>query len=406
MAKKQEIAELGEAVYNTIFSIPSFANVHTELLANILPAVENSSLKRLLVMGIGPSGLPYYNVPDNFKGLFKNKQFKAVFLDYSIDILASCFAKYNKTGIIGKKGLNSQIIVSDKNVYNISSILKSTGLYPSIKPKSEFKEKDLENKLTFFQHDLREPLPRVLGSFDVIESSFTLHHVAQYTETLAARLKEVYTVLDKNGLFHLGEGFCDMGYSEKKIKRIGEDIMESLGYPITLIDKRQANYVYKLTFEPGKEPKLEKVCESALDPSNQIIIDADGLAHFPGKFINISSAKKNDNYSLKFPLISPESKEDQDSLIKPVHDFYAPTNKEIAALAPSNKTSPELIQIAVQADLDELHNAERGLAEYYRSEKDALNLLSTAGFNKIIIKRPNDGNKGFKDLVNILCYKS
>ncbi len=57
---KSGIAEIGELVYETIFRAPSFKNVHDELLDNVVPAIEGSDKKRVLVMGIGPSGNPSY----------------------------------------------------------------------------------------------------------------------------------------------------------------------------------------------------------------------------------------------------------------------------------------------------------------------------------------------------------
>ena len=61
--------------------------------------------------------------------------------------------------------------------------------------------------------------------------------------------------------------------------------------------------------------------------------------------------------------------------------------------------------MAVKADLDEKFNALKGLAEYYRSEKEALRLLQDSGFGRIEVKRSNQDGKGFEDLVNILAYK-
>ncbi|MBW2981518.1 class I SAM-dependent methyltransferase [Candidatus Woesearchaeota archaeon] len=391
---KSGIAELGELVYETIFRAPSFKNVHDELLDNVLPAVKGSDKKRVLVMGIGPSGSPYNTVPDKFRNLFKDSRFKLVFLDYSPKILASCFSRYNELRIIGEEGLEAQIIANERDADCIKKKLKKNSYKADIKTEMD----GLEDKLTFFQHDLRDPLPQELGKFDVIESTFTLHHAAQYVGVLADRLKEIYDMLDENGVFHWGTGFCDMSYSEKKVIRIGQEAASIKGYPVVLIDKR-ADYPYKLTFSSDDEVKIEKY-DISLKESEHITIDNKGLVHIPERFLNNSSFFGY--WGASFPLIDENEKEDKAYLLKPVKSFYIPTNIEIARL---RSIDPELVSMAVEADKGEKSKALKGLDEYYRSEGEALELLYSAGFKRVVVKRPNSDGKGFDQLVNILAYK-
>jgi SAM-dependent methyltransferase len=391
---KSGIAELGEQVYEAIFSAPSFKNVHDELLDNILPAIKKSDKKRVLVMGIGPSGSPYNTVPDKFKKLFKGSRFKLVFLDYSPKIIASCFSRYNESRIVSEEGLDAQIIAKEDDVECIRKKIAGRGHRADIKTEIN----GLEGKLTYFQHDLRNPLPKELGKFDIIESTFTLHHAAQYTEILAARLKEIYDMLDKDGVFHWGTGFCDMGYSEKKVIRIGQEAVKNAGYPVVLIDKR-SDYPYKLTFNSNDEAEIEKY-DGSLNEAEHITIDNEGIVHVPERFINDSNFLGYPGSS--FPLIDKDENEDKAHLLKPVRAFYVPTNLEIARL---KSIDPELVSMAVSADKNEKLRALKGLDEYYRSEGEALELLYSAGFKRVVVKRPNSDSKGFDQLVNILAYK-
>ena len=390
---KSGIAELGELVYETIFRAPSFKNVHDELLDNVIPAIKKSDKKRVLVMGIGPSGSPYNTVPDRFKNLFKGDGFKLVFLDYSPKIIASCFSRYNELRVIGEDGLDAQIIAKEKDAECIADKIGERGHKADIKTEMN----GLEGRLTFFQHDLRDPLPEELGKFDVIESTFTLHHAAQYVQTLAARLKEIYDMLDEDGVFHWGTGFCDMSHSEKKVMRIGQEAAKAAGYPVVLIDKR-ADYPYKLTFGSDDEVEIEKY-DGSLEESECVVIDNEGIVHVPRRFI------KNSNflgYEGDFPLIDRDENEDKTHLLKPVKNFYVPTNTEIARL---KSIDPELVRLAAEADNSEKLKALKGLDEFYRSEGEALELLYSAGFKRVVVKRPNSDGRGFDQLVNILAYK-
>jgi SAM-dependent methyltransferase len=390
---KSGIAELGELVYETIFSAPSFKNVHDELLDNVIPAIKGSTPRRVLVMGIGPSGSPYNTVPDRFKRLFQGDGFKLVFLDYSPKIIASCFSRYNELRVIGEEGLDAQIVANEKDADCIAKKIRRNGHKADIKTEMN----GLEGRLTFFQHDLRDPLPQELGKFDVIESTFTLHHAAQYVQTLAGRLKEIYDMLDEDGVFHWGTGFCDMSHSEKKVMRIGQEAAKTAGYPVVLIDKRDC-YPYRLTFTSADEVEIEKY-DGSLNEAEHITIDKKGIVHIPRSFINNLNFL---GYDGDFPLIDQDENEDKAYLLKPVENFYVPTNIEIARL---KSRDPELVRLAVEADKGEKLKALKGLDEYYRSEGEALELLYSAGFKRVVVKRPNLDGRGFDQLVNILAYK-
>jgi hypothetical protein len=403
MEKNNVIAEAGELIYNIIFSAPSLSNVYDELLLTVADKIFFSEKRRLLVMGTGPSGSPYHLVPFKMKKFFKNS--KVVFLDYSPNVIASCFARYNELGIIGDNGLESQVIASDDDFENISKMIKDRGFNADIKPKSELKESDLEGKITFLQHDLRDPIPKELGKFDAVDSTFTLHHVAQYRHVLIDRLNEINcNLLDKRGLFHWGTGLCDMGYSEKKIQKIAENASKAAKTFVTLIDNRQSEYPYEIKsiMEPYSFD-VKKAANSG-DKENQITIDENGIVYVPAKLVKedifMGYARNGDFF--EFPLIDPEKEEDQEALIRHVQEFYIPTNIEISKI---KSYDPEMVKKAVEADRDERINAEKGLREYYLSEEDAFRFLEKAGFEDIRVARPNKDKNAFEGLVNILSYK-
>ena len=403
MEENKMIAEAGELIYNIIFSAPSLSNVYDELLLTVTDNIFFSEKKRMLVMGTGPSGSPYHLVPFKMKKFFKNS--KVVFIDYSPNVIASCFARYNELRIIGDNGLESQVIASDDDFENLSKMIKDKGFNAYIKPKSELKESYLENKITFLQHDLRDPIPEELGKFDAIDSTFTLHHIAQYRQVLIDRLRQInYDLLDKRGLFHWGTGLCDMGYSEKKIHKIGENASKASKTFVTLVDNRQPEYPYEM--QCIMEPYSFGIKKSANsgDKENQVTIDEKGIVYVPAKLVKeekfMGYTKKGDFF--KFPLIDPEKEEDQEALIRPVQEFYIPTNIEISKI---KSYDPEMVKKAVEADRAERLNAEKGLREYYLSEEDALRFLRMAGFEDIRVARPNKDKNAFDGLVNILSYK-
>ncbi len=414
MPKKKDVAEFGEQIYEAIFSIDSFKKLHERLLEGVMSHIEASQDKRLLVIGTGPSGSPYNTIPDKFKNAFKStdsNNYKAVFLDSSLDVMTSCLNRYEKLGIIGGNGLEAQIIAEDADIGYLTKKLEDISTTVDIIPKSEFTEEQLEQKLTFFQHDLRDPIPKKLGKFDAIESSFCLHHAAQYVKTLGERIKDITDLLRQGGIFHWGTGFADMSYSEKKIMAIGKEASRTKAYPIVLVDKRQKEYPYILRFSEGELKSIRKY-ERELPFQKQIVIESNGLVKVPQElaeecnFINHGYAMAGEHYI--FPLINPQNSKDYEGLISHVQAFYRPTGKEIARLKTgeewNDKLDNNLKDAAIKADIDEEENAKKGLVEYYMPKGIVLNLLKQAKFDKIEVEHPNKDN-GFKDLVNIFCYK-
>jgi len=404
--KHRDVANAGGTIYDVIFSAASFVNVHDQLLSLVTDFIGKSPSKRLLVLGPGPLGSPYHRVPETVNSLFAGHESKLVLLDYNPANLAECFIGWHRSGMLDN--LDSQVVVSSEESryaldsngkVNLSEYLRSINVAPEDVIKVN-NPGDLENKVTFMEHDLREPLPN-LGEFDVVDASYALHHIASYVQVLEARVQEVASSLRPNGMFHIGTGFADMSYSEKKIGIIAREIIkENERSSLTVVDSRNPS-VYSVNYGSAGNMGLqgEIVGES-------IAIDSEGYVFVPehlkcdkftsGTHMGISG------YNV-FPLIDPRNEADVKGLIIPVYDFYFPTNVEIANITPHGVVTPELIQEAVTEDRLERHNAERGLVEYYMPESVWIDLLQE--FEKVDIHRPNSNGKGFEELVNIAAYR-
>jgi tRNA (cmo5U34)-methyltransferase len=71
------------------------------------------------------------------------------------------------------------------------------------------------------RHDLDEPLPSSLGSFDVVVSSFAIHHCAP--ERQRALYGEVFGVLEPGGVFVNAE------HVASPTTRLHEDFLSAIG---------------------------------------------------------------------------------------------------------------------------------------------------------------------------------
>ena len=70
-------------------------------------------------------------------------------------------------------------------------------------------------------HDLDQPLPASMGTFDAIVSSFAIHHVSH--ERKRALYEEVY------GLLRAGGVFCNLEHVASPTRRLHERFLARLG---------------------------------------------------------------------------------------------------------------------------------------------------------------------------------
>ena len=81
--------------------------------------------------------------------------------------------------------------------------------------------------ITLIEHDLNDPLPE-LGLFDVILSSFAIHHVSDQRKQSLYR--EIYNMLEPGGLF------CDLEHVASPTRKLAEDFYVALGSTIADAD--------------------------------------------------------------------------------------------------------------------------------------------------------------------------
>ena len=426
MAEHRDVAAAGGSVYDILFSQPSFINVHNELLDAVVPFLEESKERRLLVLGPGPIASPYHRVPEEFRDLFEGRAHKVVLADYNVANLAECFVTFNEFGMFGR-GMAPRIVVqpgSREELLSTKVTMKGEEM-PFIKYLSiAFQRQDsildssgmlgdFNNKVTFLEYDLRRPLPE-LGQFDVVDASYTLHHVAQYTRVLEDRIDEISGCLsDGGGLFHAGTGFVDMGYSELKVFKMARRMVDAKVAPeVHIVDMRDPSFPYTVIATAVAEGSKDvHVHEGVLgEEASRVVIDNEGYVHVPDAIAMKCGWLIDGNYherdgSLVVPLIDPALQEDVDGLIRPVYGFYFPTNVEIVKFPPGGKVTPKLIKETVTNDRLERHYAERGLVEFYRPEALWGMLLEGAGFKRVEMRRPNANGKGVEALGNVVAYK-
>ena len=76
-------------------------------------------------------------------------------------------------------------------------------------------------RVALLQHDLDEPLPPSLGTFDLVVSSFAIHHVAD--ERKRALFGEVYARLEPDG------AFVNLEHVDSPTQRLHDEFLTAIG---------------------------------------------------------------------------------------------------------------------------------------------------------------------------------
>jgi SAM-dependent methyltransferase len=90
---------------------------------------------------------------------------------------------------------------------------------------------DEEKRVKVINHDIDCPLPSLLGRFDVIVSSFSIHHVDDQRKN--ELYKEIWQILDDDGVF------CNLEHVSSPTHTLHEKFFLAMG--MTLADEDKSN---------------------------------------------------------------------------------------------------------------------------------------------------------------------
>ena len=88
-----------------------------------------------------------------------------------------------------------------------------------------------EKRVNVTEHDIDNPLPSSLGSFDVVVTSFSVHHVDDKRKY--GLYKEIWQILDDGGVF------CNLEHVSSPTPNLHEKFFAAIG--MTLADEDQSN---------------------------------------------------------------------------------------------------------------------------------------------------------------------
>lgn len=115
---------------------------------------------------------------------------------------------------------------------------------------NKLKERFTDNhRIDIVEHDIRNPLPKNMGAFDVVVSGFAIHHVTDSRKYDLYR--EIYDMLEPGGVFCNFEHVSSptLKLHEKFYKAIGETIVNEDNSNILLDVETQLQWLRKIGFE-------------------------------------------------------------------------------------------------------------------------------------------------------------
>ncbi|HVO73593.1 MAG TPA: class I SAM-dependent methyltransferase [Ignavibacteriaceae bacterium] len=87
---------------------------------------------------------------------------------------------------------------------------------------SKLKERYCSNNFVeIFEHDLNNPLPSILGAFDVVVSSFTIHHLSN--DRKFELYNEIFRILQSGGVF------CNLEHVSSPTQNLHKKFFEYIG---------------------------------------------------------------------------------------------------------------------------------------------------------------------------------
>jgi SAM-dependent methyltransferase len=232
------------------------------------------------------------------------------------------------------------------------------------------------------------------NSVSAIDMTVAVHHATQYESDILDIFKEAYRVLTPGGLLHVGEGNVDMKHSERKLKKLGNDLLASGEEGVCVIDTRYQDL-------PARE-----TCFGAENHKNATVIITDkGMV----KISNTKDSSKalnhlqsagykqlyQNNGDIILPFIDHAMEEDFHGMIIPVRNYYSAVKQTCL-----EKLAKDKHEAFLKAITKEQNDAERGLVEFYSHPAMVLDNLQKAGFG-IVEKRYTEHGP----FINILAKK-
>lgn len=86
-----------------------------------------------------------------------------------------------------------------------------------------------ENRIDIVEHDINNPLPSNLGNFDVIVSSFSIHHLQN--DRKYELYREIFNILESEGIF------CNLEHVSSPTTKLHTKFYESIGMKVDEEDK-------------------------------------------------------------------------------------------------------------------------------------------------------------------------
>lgn len=322
-----------------------------ELHANLLDLIRKglSSLKgpkNLVVVGPGSEALPYSENLESLASLLDGGNL--ILLDYNKEICDGIPAYLEGRGFASRFKIER---CTDEGIIDPSNF---------------------HNTILVRQWNIRDGYPFPVASVDAIDMTVSMHHVTQYASDINDLFMHTKNTLKAGAILHLGEGDVDMKYSERKIKRLAQDVLASGGRGVMVSDSRYTD------FSPRKWQIGEEDIEALIN------ITSDGMVsihHANNETVSSHLAKSGykqmhitDN-AIVLPLIDHSMEEDFQGMIAPVRAYY----DAISGIC-LQRLDPAHHEEFVKALSKERSDAERGLVEYYSSPSTLCDALINTGF--------------------------
>jgi len=230
----------------------------------------------------------------------------------------------------------------------------------------------LHNTILIMEWNIRHGFPLPEASVDVMDMTVALHHVTQYVADVDTLFGHARRVLKDGGILHIGEGNVDMKYSERKLRRLAQDVYACGVRGVVVSDERCADVA------PRQWHVGESVGEATIRiaPSGML-----GIHHPDGA--RLATCLRNAGYKQMYvtntlvvlPLIDHAMEEDFQGMIAPVRAFYRVLFElTLRRLDPAHHD--EFFTVAHKEQSD----AERGIVEYYSLPSVLCDALVTNGF--------------------------